>query len=86
VLARPRPAAPAAAAAAVAADLLELAVPSLLIWLLCWFALLHCGLSALAEALCFGDRRFSADWCRCGGRCAQGAASRADSQRAHRPP
>jgi len=63
VLARPRPAARAAAAAAFAADLLELAVPSLLIWLLCWYSLLHCGLSALAEALCFGDRRFSADWC-----------------------
>lgn len=43
-------------------DLLKLTVPSMLLWLLGFYALFHCVLNILANALRYGDRIFYLDW------------------------
>ena len=41
---------------------LRLAIPSLYVWLLMFFALFHCWLNVLAEITRFADREFYLDW------------------------
>ena len=41
---------------------LRLAIPSLYVWLLMFYALFHCWLNILAEIMCFADREFYLDW------------------------
>lgn len=43
-------------------DLMKLAMPSFLTWLVGFYALFHCGLNIAAELLRFGDREFFHDW------------------------
>ena len=41
---------------------LRIAIPSLYVWLLMFYALFHCWLNILAEIMCFADREFYLDW------------------------
>ena len=45
-----------------AVPVMRLAVPSMLIWLLGFVAVFHCGLGASAEMLRFADREFYGEW------------------------
>ena len=49
-------------AVAVAFDMMKLAVPSLVVWLLGFYSLFHCYMNVLAEVLRFADRSFYQDW------------------------
>jgi len=46
----------------IAYDLLRMAIPSIIIWLLGFYALFHCLLNCIAELLHFADRQFYLDW------------------------
>ena len=41
---------------------MKLAMPSLAVWLLGFYAFFHCGMNVLAEVLRFADRGFFLDW------------------------
>lgn len=51
-----------ATAGAFVFDMMKLAIPSLLVWLLGFYALFHCWLNILAELLRFADRTFFLDF------------------------
>lgn len=60
-------------------DMMKLAVPSFIVWLLGFYALFHCLLNAIAELLRFADRQFYLDWCAARRHAAlPGTAARAD--------
>lgn len=48
--------------AILAHDLIQLAIPWFIIWLLASYAFFHCWLNFLAEITRFGDRLFFRDW------------------------
>ena len=43
-------------------DVLRLSIPSIVAWLLGFYAFFHCWLNVIAELLRFGDREFYRDW------------------------
>ena len=43
-------------------DVLRLSIPSIVAWLLGFYAFFHCWLNVIAEILRFGDREFYRDW------------------------
>jgi len=43
-------------------DLLRLTIPSIIVWLLGFYAIFHCFLNSLSEFLRFADRLFYKDW------------------------
>lgn len=43
-------------------DVMRLSIPSIVAWLLMFYAFFHCYLNAIAEILRFGDREFYRDW------------------------
>jgi hypothetical protein len=45
-----------------AVDVLRLALPSIIVWLLGFYSIFHCLMNALAEMARFADRRFYEDW------------------------
>eukprot|EP00187_Rhodella_violacea_P016031 CAMPEP_0184724108 /NCGR_PEP_ID=MMETSP0314-20130426/26919_1 /TAXON_ID=38298 /ORGANISM="Rhodella maculata, Strain CCMP 736" /LENGTH=563 /DNA_ID=CAMNT_0027189031 /DNA_START=39 /DNA_END=1727 /DNA_ORIENTATION=- len=53
---------PTSAVAAATFHLIKIAIPSVLVWHLFFFAFFHFFLSAIAEIWRFGDRRFYTDW------------------------
>ena len=43
-------------------DIMRLSIPSILAWLLSFYAFFHCYLNTIAEFLRFADREFYKDW------------------------
>jgi len=43
-------------------DIIRLSIPSIIAWLLAFYAFFHCWLNAVAEFLAFADREFYRDW------------------------
>eukprot|EP00727_Mastigamoeba_balamuthi_P012215 m51a1_g7616 hypothetical protein (542) ;mRNA; r:278996-281202 len=43
-------------------DIIQLSVPSIIVWLLGFYALLHCFLNGMSELTRFADREFYTDW------------------------
>src|SRR3990167_1981408 len=43
-------------------DIIRLSIPSIIAWLLGFYAFFHCWLNAIGELIKFGDREFYRDW------------------------
>eukprot|EP00184_Porphyridium_aerugineum_P000582 CAMPEP_0184708286 /NCGR_PEP_ID=MMETSP0313-20130426/37698_1 /TAXON_ID=2792 /ORGANISM="Porphyridium aerugineum, Strain SAG 1380-2" /LENGTH=710 /DNA_ID=CAMNT_0027169871 /DNA_START=191 /DNA_END=2323 /DNA_ORIENTATION=+ len=43
-------------------DVMKIAIPSILLWLIGFYGFFHCGLNAWAELIRFADRQFYSDW------------------------